>query len=127
MPFDWTNYLRLAEDLAARGDDAALRSAISRAYYFIFNVAYGRAVNNLGPKPDNKAFHAWCWDSYRNCADQTCQKLGIEGDRLKWKRVRVDYNNTDIHRLDQECQRMLLDVQAFSARLASLNARFPTP
>jgi hypothetical protein len=33
MNFDWSEYLRLARELAdQRGDEAAMRTAISRAY-----------------------------------------------------------------------------------------------
>ena len=34
-PFNWNEYFKLAEDLAAHSDEASLRSAISRAYYYI--------------------------------------------------------------------------------------------
>jgi len=33
MSFDWNNFLVLAEELGQRGDEAAKRTAISRAYY----------------------------------------------------------------------------------------------
>jgi hypothetical protein len=83
MSFDWIDYLRLAEDLAAKDDEAPLRTAISRAYYFIFNVAYARAERNLGQPQNNVPLHKWCWDAYSNCGDLICQQLGAEGERLK--------------------------------------------
>jgi uncharacterized protein (UPF0332 family) len=43
--FDWHGYLGLADELAARsGDEAAARTAISRAYYAAFHA--GRAYLN---------------------------------------------------------------------------------
>ena len=40
MNFDWNRYLELAKKLsAATEDDASLRSAVSRSYYCIFNLA----------------------------------------------------------------------------------------
>lgn len=33
--FDWSGYLDLALELQKRPDEASLRSAISRAYYFV--------------------------------------------------------------------------------------------
>jgi uncharacterized protein (UPF0332 family) len=46
--FEWDAFLTLAEELASRpGDEAAARSAISRAYYAAFHAgrAYLRQVN----------------------------------------------------------------------------------
>jgi hypothetical protein len=41
--FDWTEFLDLADDLAGRrGDPAAKRTAISRAYYASFHLASAR-------------------------------------------------------------------------------------
>jgi len=37
--FDWEEFLILAEELEKRGDEASLRSAISRAYYSTFHMA----------------------------------------------------------------------------------------
>lgn len=39
-PFEFASYLDLADELAARPDEAAWRSAISRAYYAVLHVAY---------------------------------------------------------------------------------------
>ena len=39
MPFDWTEYARLAEELGTRADEASLRTAISRAYYSVYHQA----------------------------------------------------------------------------------------
>ena len=39
-PFDWTGFLTLAERLATdTGDEAAQRTAISRAYYAAYHAA----------------------------------------------------------------------------------------
>lgn len=127
MPFDWNEYLVLARQLAAAQDDASKRSAISRAYYFVFNVAFARAENTAGRHPGGESFHKWCWDKYRNTPDVSCQRLGIDGDRMKRRRVKVDYKAADIPRLDDEVRRMLVDAQQFSATLAALNPRYPLP
>lgn len=44
--FDWAGYLSLADYLASRPDEAARRSAISRAYYYVYNIALRRAEQN---------------------------------------------------------------------------------
>lgn len=51
--FDWARYLELAKELTQRAStdalwEAALRSAISRAYYASFCAAREYAVQNLG-------------------------------------------------------------------------------
>ena len=128
MPFDWLEFFTLAQELALRGDEASKRTAISRAYYFVFHLAYVRAVRNCGPKPSGPPpTHAWCWEKFINTADAGCAALGVEGDRLKQLRHRVDYKNGTIQRLDEVCQRMIMDVQHFHADFVALNARFPTP
>ena len=46
---DWNNYLILADELAKRTDsEAAMRSAISRAYYAGFHAVRDYLVNNHG-------------------------------------------------------------------------------
>jgi hypothetical protein len=48
MPFDWNDFLTLAEELAARDDQASKRTAISRAYYSVFHAANARAERTTG-------------------------------------------------------------------------------
>ncbi len=75
MPFDWNNYLTLAEELAARTDDAAKRTAISRAYYCVFNLAFVRAESTAGRYPGGVGYHDWCWSKYMGTPDTFCKKL----------------------------------------------------
>jgi len=127
MPFDWLEFLRLAKTLAVNGDEASKRTAISRAYYFIFNLAYARTVKNCGSKPQGQqvGMHAWCWQKYSSNQDAACRALGIEGGRLKRRRQDADYESNDIRRLDDVCNRMLMDVQQFHADLSNLNPALP--
>ena len=46
QPFSWSEYLRLAQDLGKRSDEASLRSAISRAYYYVYHLGLDRARSN---------------------------------------------------------------------------------
>jgi hypothetical protein len=104
MPFDWMEYLTLAQTLAANGDEASKRTAISRAYYFVFHLAYARAERNCGRKPQGPpGTHEWCWDKYSKNADIACRAVGIEGTRLKRLRHDVDYRSSTITRLDDVC------------------------
>ena len=38
--FDWHGFLTLAIKLSQEADEALSRSAISRAYYFVYNTAF---------------------------------------------------------------------------------------
>jgi hypothetical protein len=127
MPFDWNEYLALARRLAAAGDEASKRSAISRAYYFVFNSAFSRAEATAGGYPGGESYHKWCWDKYQSTPDAACRKLGIDGARMKQRRVRADYKSADIPRLDDEVRRMLSEAQLFRTNLDALNPRYPLP
>lgn len=126
MPFDWIDYLKLAQTLALKGDEASKRAAISRAYYFIFNLAYARIENNCGSKPQGPpGHHEWCWGKFIRNSNSDCRAVGTTGVRLKRLRRDVDYKSQDIPRLDEVCSRMLLDVQELHADLSNLNPALP--
>ena len=90
-PFDWGDYLALAEELAARGgDEAAQRSAISRAYY----AALGRASDLLraeGREVSPLRTHSVVWRAFKNSADSRRFTVGVNLDRLRRLRERADY------------------------------------
>ena len=125
MSFDWEQYLTLAEELATRLDEASKRTAISRAYYFVFNVAYSRLSRNAGPCPEHAAVHKWCWDRYRDSPDPSCKQLGLVGDRMKARRVEADYNLATKARLSDDVRRTIQEARQFQAELNTLAPRFP--
>lgn len=127
MPFDWNEFLTLAEQLATRPDDASKRTAISRAYYCVFNLAFARAETTVGPKPQDATYHAWCWNQYTRSGNRSCKQLGLDGDRMKKLRVKADYKNGDIHRLGERVQGMLTDAHQFVTDLDALDPNFPRP
>ena len=127
MPFNWNDFLSLAHQLAKSTDVASKRTAISRAYYCIFNVAFDRAISTGCQYPGKEGRHQWCWRQYSRSQDRSCTRLGTAGDRMKRRRVRVDYEAADIPRLDEETLRMLTDAQQFLTALAALNPRYPLP
>lgn len=98
MPFAWADYLTLAATLAANiGDEASLRSAISRAYYAAYNLAVDRAgahgvsivrVPGTGP-------HEACWMAYQTVP--TVVRIGVTGDRLKVLRHKADYRQVTLN------------------------------
>jgi len=127
MPFDWNNFLTLAEELATKTDEASQRTAISRAYYCVFNLAIARAKATVGSKPEHVGYHQWCWNQYLRTPDRACNQLGISGQRMKDWRVRVDYHATDIRRLDDEVQRVLQEAHELLAGLTALDPKYPRP
>jgi hypothetical protein len=91
QPFDRSEYLRLARDLAGRpDDDAALRSAISRADY----AAYGRAAAYLvarGEFADRAVTHLGVWAVFKDLPEPARREIWTLGLRLKDQRVKADY------------------------------------
>jgi uncharacterized protein (UPF0332 family) len=96
MPFRWSDYLALAQDLIRRSDEAALRSAISRAYYAVFGTAEETlAMKGIRLKRTRRRkklnSHEAVWHTYRSDSRKNWQKIGTDGDRLKRDRVKADY------------------------------------
>jgi uncharacterized protein (UPF0332 family) len=55
VTFDWRAVVGLADELSKRTDEAALRSAISRAYYSAYCYARDRAgLNSAGARDSHK-------------------------------------------------------------------------
>jgi hypothetical protein len=125
MAFDWVNYLQLAEELAARPDEAAKRAAISRAYYFVYNIAFARAEVTVGRCREVGSKHVWCWKMYRRSIDPTCKELGRVGNNMKRRRIEADYERATRPKLDDEVQVTLMEARKFQADLASLPGGLP--
>jgi len=94
MVFDWAKYLVLAEELGtSRMNEAALRSAISRAYYATFCKARNRLRHEGVRIPNTGKAHKIVWDNFRNDVDQHRRSIGITGDRLRQSRNKADYED----------------------------------
>jgi hypothetical protein len=122
MNFDWNKYLELAKKLAAHPDDASLRSAISRSYYCIFNLAMSRAeFRGYRNKTDETgSSHDLLWQLYeRNSDDTACSKLATMGPRMKRRRVKADYR-ASIHNLAEEVKDAIEDADQCISLLSSL-------
>lgn len=92
MPFDWAEYLRLAEELAQRqNDEAAFRSAVSRAYYAAYCQACAYLNQKNIPIPQGEGSHDRVWKSFASLPGRTHTGIQTNGDRLKRKRVLADY------------------------------------
>lgn len=96
MPFDWSGHLSLAADLASRGEDeAAARSAISRAYYAALHRANELLANELlaseGILVSPLRIHFQVRRSFRTSSDPSRALIGIDLDWLRDTRTQADY------------------------------------
>jgi uncharacterized protein (UPF0332 family) len=115
--FAWSDYLDLADELAARvGEEAAERTAISRAYYAAFGMAraYLRA-KGVGI-PSGSLAHVAAWDRFHATPDPVHRRIADRGRRLRKRRGRADYEDTyvglavDVLDSVSLCRRLLADL-----------------
>ena len=125
-PFPWSDYLVLADELAERTQESALRSAISRAYYYTYHLALARARTNLYRAERGESTHAQLWRLYSGCPEPIAQRMAVIAERLKEKRERADYENTYL-RIAEDVPIQLEEARKFAALLNSLPARHPSP
>ena len=110
--FDWSGYLKLAEELGKRTDEASLRSAISRAYYYVYHLALKRAqANNF--EFVKGGMHTQLWRVFSESPELDCKMLGTITSRMMERRTRADYNNI-FTRISEEVPDTLADAQSFA-------------
>lgn len=123
--FGWEDYLRLAQQLAPLESEAAKRTSISRAYYFIFHLARQRALSNLCKFSTGESSHKSVWACYISSPDPNCKSLGLAGNRLRQRRNIADYDLPFKGRLDEDVQDTLQLAADFAQRLSVLDPRQP--
>ncbi len=118
--FDWENYLDLAAYLSK--DDAeeeahleaALRSAISRAYYAVFHLAKKLLEDNgiRVPREEGQNSHENVWATFERGPNETWTEIASSGKRLKDKRTIVDYKlrRKPIHKWREEATTSVSDA-----------------
>jgi uncharacterized protein (UPF0332 family) len=124
--FDWADLYKLADELSKREDYASLRTAMGRAYYYVYHLALDRARLNGFTTISGEGTHTQLWRNYSASPDPSCSGLAIIATRLKEKRERADYNDY-YKRLKDDIPEMLADASDFAAKLKALPARFPDP
>lgn len=123
-PFDWSGFLRLAEELGKRADEASLRSALSCVYYYVYHLALSRAeANQFKPLP-GEGTHTQLWRVFSTNPEPDCRKLAAIALRLKEERERADYNPL-YARVHEEIPHVPADAHDFATRLIKLPARHP--
>jgi uncharacterized protein (UPF0332 family) len=102
MSFEWADYLELAKSLysspsTSGGDEAALRTATSRAYYAAYHLALEFARNEKYTPYHTGDDHQGLVKYYREfAADKLRKKLSTELDRMRDSRRQADYD-TKLH------------------------------
>jgi len=125
MSFDWKDYLTLAKTLAGSTDDASLRTAISRAYYCVFNLSLYRAKLNEFRTKDDASSHDQLWGLYgRNKISRACGQVSVIGGRMKRRRVMADYR-LFYDDLAEDAKDIITDAEECVALLESLAADLP--
>jgi uncharacterized protein (UPF0332 family) len=125
-PFDWSEYFKLAVELSERPDDASLRSAISRAYYYVYHLGLKRAEHNDFKAVSGEGTHLQLWRLFSASPEPECQRLAAIASRLKEKREKADYNSF-FARVQEEVPAILSDARDFANRLQRLDVRHPNP
>ncbi|MGO9259745.1 MAG: DNA-binding protein [Bryobacteraceae bacterium] len=93
MSFKWEDYLVLAKELSQRGNEAATRSAISRAYY----AAYQAARRHPGSKNamvTKSGSHGAVWKALRESGNRNWRKAGNQGKEILEYRGEADYDDS---------------------------------
>ncbi|MCW6051502.1 HEPN domain-containing protein [Lyngbya sp. CCAP 1446/10] len=128
MKFDWSEYLNLAQELAANTEESKLRSAISRAYYSVFCLArnYLRDIEQDPRLSRNKTYdindHQYVAEEfiYNRSKSQKITEIGRNLTRLRKIRNQADYEDT-IFQLQKEVVRALSLAQDIISALRELS------
>jgi len=118
----WEGYVVLAGDLAGHEFEAAQRSAVSRAYYGVFNLGR-RWLEAHGMPIDNHRAHGQVWQAFRSAARATpgtrgkWQMVGELGGALRASRNQADYDDA-VPGLDRQAA----DAVAIAERVLQLLA-----
>lgn len=111
---DPRDFLTLAESLASEDDEAAWRSALSRAYYGAYHVAR-RLLSSCGfSAPRGDRAHAYLWLRLSNAANSEVVATGRNLQALRGYRNFADYD------LDRPFPRTLAKNQVRIAQHAVL-------
>ncbi len=91
--FQWETFLDVARDLARNDqadNEAALRSAISRAYYAVLGAAHQRLVDADWTSPGG-SIHLHVWRAYADATDRRRRNVARHGNFLRLRRNDADY------------------------------------
>jgi len=123
--FDWPEFLELARTLSRGTGEAAHRTAISRAYYYVYHLAQQRALRNGLVLNWDDSQHKKTWQFSIASPDFSCKQVGLLGQRLKERRVKADYKHVYGGRIAEELADTFQAADGFAAQLGRLDPRLP--
>ena len=122
--FDWSDFQVLATELSTQSRESALRTAVSRAYYYAFHISRAR-LRALGFYfTPSEGSHMQVWEKYLNSPDPACKRIGELAKRLKAKRQVADYEPY-FARLEDEAPAMVQLATTLAAELEALRSDLP--
>lgn len=90
------DFYTLALELSKKDNPAHLRSAISRAYYAVYNTGFNLLKNNMGfPVPEGSAGHGDVKKRLNNGGNEELRKAASKMGDLHNLRIKADYNLND--------------------------------
>lgn len=99
MSFDWSEYLKLAQELAGQpgnpaSQEARLRAAVSRAYYAVFCMGRNYLREQEGRQVPSRDVHRYVRDAFKKSPDRLHKQIGYDLDRLRSDRNKADYDDS---------------------------------
>jgi uncharacterized protein (UPF0332 family) len=123
-PFDWPDFLTLAEELAVRPEEHCLRTAIGRAYYYAYHLAKARVIENEFVINKFQDSHKQVWEKFGDSPDFRCKKLYELAQILKGKRQQADYD-ANFPRIAAEFPTIIDMTKKFARDLDALDKSVP--
>jgi uncharacterized protein (UPF0332 family) len=98
MTFDWSEYLKLARELAGKegssaNEEARLRSSISRAYFAAYCVARKCLIDKGHGIPGGDKGHRYICDLLQESIFKEEKQAGVDLNRLRNRRNQADYDD----------------------------------
>ncbi len=101
-----------------------MRTAVRRAYYYVYHLALVRAQSH-GFKALSGGVHTQ-WKLFALSPEPDCQRLALIAERMKRKRERADYKSI-YARVEDEVAAPLADARVFASLLSGISSRHPDP
>lgn len=128
MSFNWDEYYHLSIELTSSPStlaEAKYRTAISRTYYCIFNIAKMHLKKSGIAIPTSNT-HKFVIDKYyekvTNCSDRCARKMCTQLKNMRNKRNKADYDD-DYPNIDQDWQ--YVENMALTTKSLIPQIRFP--
>jgi hypothetical protein len=123
MPFDWREFLIVAHGLRNDPKEAAQRTCLGRAYYYVFNLGLTNA-RTLSFKEGMPSLHRKLWDWCQQHKNPMVKQMGICGSRMHSFRIDADYNDP-VSNLAGKVKTQLSRAQEFETLVARSNGTTP--